>query len=124
MWHGLTELGVVVGTPCKLGEEVFDLLGFDELTMNEQIEVQQITKFAGFQLEEARMNADISVTRAVIYLSVRRGRPDVTLDEVGDHPISEFVLDGDAGPPVSTPPVAGTSGGDTSPTSGLATSAS
>lgn len=113
-----------MSTPCKLGDEVFDLLGFDELTMNEQVEVQKITNLRGFQLEEARMNGDVEVTRAVLYLSLRRLRPAVTLEEVGEHPISEFSLDGDAGPPASTPPVDGPSGGDTSATSVLETSAS
>lgn len=92
--------------------------------MNEQIEVQKITSLRGFQLEEARMNADVEVTRAVIFISVRRQRPEVTLEEIGEHPISEFSLDGDAGPPASTPPVDGTSGGDTSAISVLETSAS
>ena len=113
-----------MSTPCKLGDEVFDLLGFDELTMNEQSEVQKITGLRGFQLEEARMNADVDVTRAVIFISIKRQRPGATLEEVGDHPVSDFVLEGDASPPASTPPVAGRSGGDTLPTSGLATSAS
>jgi hypothetical protein len=103
-----------MGRPCKLGDEQFDLLSFDELTMNEQSEIQQITGFRGFALEEARMNADIDVTMAVILVSIRRQRPDATLEEVGKYQISEVEMLGDAVPPASTPPVDGPSGGDTS----------
>lgn len=114
-----------MGRPCTLGDEQFDLVGFDELTMNEQSEIQKLTGLRGFALEEARLNADIDVTMAVIYISIKRQRPDVTMEEIGAHNITDVKLvEDDAGPPASTPPVDGTSGGDTSRISGLETLAS
>jgi hypothetical protein len=93
--------------PFKIGDERFDLLNWDELTMGEQAEVQKLTGIRGaFALEQARAVADVNMTMAVVYISLRRSRPEredgtpnVTWDEVSAHRTMDIVwVDKDGNP--------------------------
>lgn len=94
--------------PFKIGDERFDLLNWEELTMGEQAEVQKLTGIRGsFALEQARLVADLDMTMAVVYISLRRSRPEredgtanVTWDEVSAHHLTDIVWVDEDGKPV------------------------
>src|ERR1051326_107736 len=97
---------------CKMGDEEFDLLAYDELTLGEKEELERITGFRGIELQQLVYEQAAVMKAGVFYLSIRRSNPDVSLDDVKSRRDDEFLLvesDADA-PPAETPEAGGASG--------------